>query len=360
MFFPLLETPINQYLFERSGLTPAFAPVRRKMAVSIEGYREMVVTFNAVVKACKKNKEQYILFTGLMLFFKEDELLFTLSSESDIVHLERPFYQGIFEPLERSLASNYSEIHLQPLYKDNKLQACTVFPFLEVKSKLLQQEKLSVMGVVQSIGEGFSSPIKAVNAKEKEIVLEVLQDVFRADFVSVGVCRICLRFDQADEREVMATVKRGCCYVFLISDTVLTDNMALLFRLNQWRRSIIRIFSDPLPLPSLEDKFREMRCSSIKMLREPCLYRNYYKFRLTKVELRFLNFKASCQLCNCNVLRIGDDSYACRGGCGEVRPRLKSWAIVGCMDQTGYSELSLDDHMVLTFFNLEEEEGRIT
>lgn len=53
------------------------------------------------------------------------------------------------------------------------------------------------MGVLKRVI--WSSMKKAVNAKEKEVALDIIQDTFHRNFKSIGVCRIYVRFDILDE-----------------------------------------------------------------------------------------------------------------------------------------------------------------
>ena len=80
-----------------------------------------------------------------------------------------------------------------------------------------------------------------------------------------------------------------------------------------------------------------MRVSEVKLLRVSGIWRNYYKFRLSKYEIKFMNFKAVCanEKCNSSVILIQKDIYCCKANCGSQKATLKTWAIVLCMDATG-------------------------
>ena len=161
-----------------------------------------------------------------------------------------------------------------------------------------------------------------------------------------------------DQTELTSLFVSGRIFIFLVGEIVLTDNLQLIYRVTRWKNSTIRLLEDPVAVVPLEERFKKMKCSTLSMLTAPVIFRNYYKFRVVKVDLRFLYFKVSCSQCKGNIIRVAENEHCCRE-CGPVRPRLLGWAIVGVMDHTGEAELTIEDDALLDFFGLEQEWPRL-
>jgi hypothetical protein len=118
-----LHTNVNKSLFEREQ-TPlgkcTFTPIVRRLVVSKAIYsKKLIVAFNKVVTAGKKNKEQVFIFTNLQLLFRnQSEVCFGLTDESHIIQLERPFYSGVFQLMEQALAFTYSDLNLANFFPE--------------------------------------------------------------------------------------------------------------------------------------------------------------------------------------------------------------------------------------------------
>lgn len=84
-------------------------------------------------------------------------------------------------------------------------------------------------GYVGKIEEG-----RAVNQREAELVVEVVQDVFREGYDSVSLCRIYVRYFPKERDKLMETLETNKLYIFIIDDFYLTDNLQLNFRISRW------------------------------------------------------------------------------------------------------------------------------
>lgn len=74
----------------------------------------------------------------------------------------------------------------------------STFVVQEIRTKINENlNNFTVMGVLKRVI--WSSMKKAVNAKEKEVALDIIQDSFHRNFKSIGACRIYVRFDILDE-----------------------------------------------------------------------------------------------------------------------------------------------------------------
>lgn len=67
---------------------------------------------------------------------------------------------------------------------------------------------------------------------------------------------------------------------------------------------MIRITRNPLPLVNLEETYKNMKIGLIATMTYPCIFRNHYKFRVVKTDLKFMHVKVVCEKCTANVLRI--------------------------------------------------------
>lgn len=68
----------------------------------------------------------------------------------------------------------------------------------DIQNKIAEKlEGFVVMGILKKVI--WSTMKKAVNPKEKEVTLDLVQDSFHPRFKSIGSCRIYVRFDILDE-----------------------------------------------------------------------------------------------------------------------------------------------------------------
>lgn len=69
--FPVVQTPINRYLFVQGNPPYAkkpFACIRRKLVVRLENYaKALVVPLNRMVTLGRKDKSQLFMFTHLSM-----------------------------------------------------------------------------------------------------------------------------------------------------------------------------------------------------------------------------------------------------------------------------------------------------
>jgi hypothetical protein len=152
---------------------------------------------------------------------------------------------------------------------------------------------------------------------------------------------------------VVGHLQEGAVYVFVVGEVAVGDNFQLMFKINRWRGNVMRMAQGRAEGAGLEQRLRGLRAGALAGLTAPCIFRNYYKFQVVKVDLRFLYLKVDCERCEGGVMRVGEDDYRCRRECGKVAGRLRVWVIVGCMDGSGYAELTLEDGNALVFFGLE-------
>ena len=89
-------------------------------------------------------------------------------------------------------------------------------------------------------------------------------------------------------------MQEGSIYVFLINDIVLTDTIQILYKLNHWKINMLKVTSKPLKLLPIEDHYKTMKVGSLSTLSYPCIYRNMYKFKVVKTDLKFMYLKVSC------------------------------------------------------------------
>lgn len=54
-----------------------------------------------------------------------------------------------------------------------------------------------------------------------------------------------------------------------------------------------------------------MKVGSLSALTYPCIFRNYYKFRVVKTDIKFMYLKVSCEKCDNNLLRVNENEYRC-------------------------------------------------
>jgi hypothetical protein len=82
--------------------------------------------------------------------------------------------------------------------------------------------------------------------------------------------------------------------------------------------------------------YQSMQLSEMSYLTNPCIFRNYYKFKVVKYELKLLYAKVVCEKCETSIFRSTSYEYICRNECGRVEGELRPWAIVGVMDGSCY------------------------
>jgi hypothetical protein len=103
----------------------------------------------------------------------------------------------MFKPMELSLEYNYSELNMNQIFQDSEGMKNSTFVIQEIKSKISENvNNLTILGVLKKINQEALS--KAVNAKEKEAVLDIIQDVYPNGYKQVGICRIYVRYDILD------------------------------------------------------------------------------------------------------------------------------------------------------------------
>lgn len=100
---------------------------------------------------------------------------------------------------------------------------------------------------------------KAVNAKEKEVLLEITQDVYPPRYRNSGLCKVYMRFDILGEEALREHLKEGCVYVFQISDVILTDNVTLTLKLQNWKHNLIRLTKEPIRMKNPLDIYKGMQ-----------------------------------------------------------------------------------------------------
>jgi hypothetical protein len=104
----------------------------------------------------------------------------------------------VLQPIEASLETNYSEINLNTIFPNGALQRGSTFAVNEVKNKINENiNTYPIMGRLRKIHR--ESYEKSVNAKEKEVILDIVQDIYPCEFTSLGLCRIYVRFDILDQ-----------------------------------------------------------------------------------------------------------------------------------------------------------------
>lgn len=64
----------------------------------------------------------------------------------------------------------------------------------------------------------------------------------------MGLCRIYLRFDILDEKDICNYLKQGCVYLFLITEIILSDTVMLKLKTNNWRKNFIKITQNPIKM----------------------------------------------------------------------------------------------------------------
>ena len=164
--------------------------------------------------------------------------------------------------------------------------------------------EVALLGVLRRIfHDSYKQP---VNAKEKEMLLEIGQDVFPKMYVSVGVCRLFLRFDIMDEQEVLKFLQEGTVYVFVAGEVTISDNFQLLFKVVKWRTNIKRIVDSPIENVGWEERLKQLKPGALAALTYPYIFRNYYKFRVMKSDVRFIHLKLECERCEGGVMRVGE------------------------------------------------------
>lgn len=67
---------------------------------------------------------------------------------------------------------------------------------------------------------------------------------------------------------------------------------------------MIKISRNPLPLVNLEDSYKYMKIGYLANMTYPCIFRNQYKFRVVKTDIKLMHLKVSCEKCEGNILRI--------------------------------------------------------
>ena len=64
-----------------------------------------------------------------------------------------------------------------------------------------------------------------------------MQEVWPYGFDKLARCRIYIRFMTNEEGAVLAYLKQGCVYLFM-SELVVSDNVQLIFRIQNYRKNI--------------------------------------------------------------------------------------------------------------------------
>lgn len=50
-----------------------------------------------------------------------------------------------------------------------------------------------------------------------------------------------------------------------------------------------------------------MKIEQLTTLTYPVIFRNHYKFKIVKTDIKFMNIKVVCEKCERSVLRINED-----------------------------------------------------
>jgi len=136
-------------------------------------------------------------------------------------------------------------------------------------------------------------------------------------------------------------IQEGKVYIFKISDIIIGENFQIYFKINRWKDNIIKVANCSAQNNKIEQRMQNITAIPLKALTNPIIYRNYYKFQVTQVELKFFHLKVCCEHCENSLIKVGPNDYQCINECGIVNGSLELWAIVGCMDKTYYCEATI-------------------
>jgi hypothetical protein len=144
-----------------------------------------------------------------------------------------------------------------------------------------------------------------------------------------------------DEDLILNYLQEGKVYIFKISDIVVGENFQIYFKINRWKDNIIKVANCPAQYNNIQQRMENITAIPLKALTNPIIYRNYYKFHVTQVELKFFYLKVCCEHCENSLIKVGPNDYQCMNECGIVNGSLKLWVIVGCMDKTYNCEATI-------------------
>lgn len=102
-------------------------------------------------------------------------------------------------------------------------------------------------------------------------------------------------------------MQEGCIYVFQVNEVDLNKNLQLNFKLNHWKNNMLRVTREPLPPLNLEEKYKSMKIGNLATLTYPVIFRNHYKYRVVKTDIKFMNLKVICEQCGGSVLRLNEE-----------------------------------------------------